>query len=207
MPRCVLCFKQLADRVFLQFGADDAKSSGDLCAAGSDIRFTRYIVEVNPLSVFALYDTLCSEHKAVSVRIFQCFQSFFDLFDRIFLRRFDTDAVKDFIRVVMSFMSVVMAAAAVIIVIMVVMMVMLMFMFMMMVMFIVVVVMVVMMFVFVIVVMAAAAFVIIIVIVMMMVFMVMVVIVMRVFLLFCQMMQRFFDRISLFHRCQNLLAV
>ena len=195
MPRCVLCFKQLADRVFLQFGADDAKSSGDLRAAGSDIRFARYIVEVDPLSVFALYDPLCSEHETVSVRIFQCFQSFFDLFDRIFLRRFDTDAVKDFIRVVMSFMSVVMAAAAVIIVIMVVMMVMLMFMFMMLVMFIVVVVM------------AAAAFVVIIVIVMMMVFMVMVVIVMRVFLLFCQMMQRFFDRISLFHRCQNLLAV
>ena len=123
LPVCceVLRFKQLADRVFLQLGADDTKSARDLRAAGSDIRFARYIVEVDPLSVLALYDAFCSEHEAVSVRIFQCFQGFFDLFDRIFFRRFDADAVKDLVRVMMPLMSMVVPAAAVIIMVVVVM--------------------------------------------------------------------------------------
>ena len=117
----MLRFKQLADRVFLQLGADDTKSACDLRAAGSDIRFARYIVEVDPLSVLALYDAFCSEHETVSVRIFQCFQCFFDLFDRIFFWRFDADAVKDLVRVVMPLMSMVVPAAAVIIMVVVVM--------------------------------------------------------------------------------------
>lgn len=100
---------------------DDTKSARDLRAAGSDIRFARYIVEVDPLSVLALYDALCSEHEAVSVRIFQRLQGFFDLFNRIFFRRFDADAVKDLVRVVMPLMPMVVPTAAVIIMIVVVM--------------------------------------------------------------------------------------
>ncbi len=209
----MLCFKQLANRVFLQFGADDTKSARDLRAAGSNIRFARYIVEVDPLSVLALYDAFCSEHEAVSMRIFQCFQGFFDLFDRIFFWCFDADAVKDLVRVVMPLMSMVMPAAAVIIMAVVVM-----FMFMLMVVmmlvtaatFLVIIVLMMMVMVMIMLVTAAAFLIIIVMVVVVIVTTaacVIVIVMVRVRLFFFQMVQRFVNRIALFHCSQDLLAV
>lgn len=215
----MLRFKQLADRVFLQLGADDTKSARDLRAAGSDIRFARYIVEVDPLSVLALYDAFCSEHEAVSVRIFQCFQGFFDLFDRIFFRRFDADAVKDLVRVMMPLMSMVVPAAAVIIMVVVVMFVFMLMVVMMLVTaatFLVIIVLMMMVMVMVMVmimimlVTAAACLIIIVMVVVVIVTTaacVIVIVMVRVRLFFFQMVQRFVNRIALFHCSQDLLAV
>lgn len=211
----MLRFKQLADRVFLQLGADDTKSACDLRAAGSDIRFARHVVEVDPLSVLALYDALCSEHEAVSVRIFQRLQGFFDLFNRIFFRRFDADAVKDLVRVVMPLMPMVVPTAAVIIMIVVVM-----FVFMLMVVMMLVtaaarlLIIVLMMMVMIMLVTAAACLVIIVMVVVVIVMVVVttaacviVIVMVRVRLFFFQMVQRFVNRIAFFHCSQDLLAV
>ena len=207
----MLRFKQLADRVFLQLGADDTKSARDLRAAGSDIRFARYIVEVDPLSVLALYDALCSEHETVSVRIFQCFQGFFDLFDRIFFRRFDADAVKDLVRVMMPLMSMVVPAAAVIIMVVVVMFVFMLMVVMMLVTAATFLVIIVLMMMVMIMLVTAAAFLIIIVMVVVVIVTtaacVIVIVMVRVRLFFFQMVQRFVNRIALFHCSQDLLAV
>lgn len=213
----MLRFKQLADRVFLQLGADDTKSARDLRAAGSDIRFARYIVEVDPLSVLALYDAFCSEHEAVSVRIFQCFQGFFDLFDRIFFRRFDADAVKDLVRVMMPLMSMVVPAAAVIIMVVVVMFVFMLMVVMMLVtaatflVIIVLMMMVMIMIMIMIMLVTAAACLLIIVMVVVVIVTtaacVIVIVMVRVRLFFFQMVQRFVNRIAFFHCSQDLLAI
>ena len=213
----MLRFKQLADRVFLQLGADDTKSARDLRAAGSDIRFARYIVEVDPLSVLALYDALCSEHETVSVRIFQCFQGFFDLFDRIFFRRFDADAVKDLVRVMMPLMSMVVPAAAVIIMVVVVMFVFMLMVVMMLVtaatfLVIIVLMMMVMVMVMIMIMLVTAAACLIIIVMVVVVIVttaacVIVIVMVRVRLFFFQMVQRFVNRIALFHCSQDLLAV
>ena len=168
---------------------------------------------MDPLSVLALYDAFCSEHEAVSVRIFQCFQGFFDLFDRIFFRRFDADAVKDLVRVMMPLMSMVVPAAAVIIMVVVVMFVFMLMVVMMLVTaatFLVIIVLMMMVMVMIMLVTAAAFLIIIVMVVVVIVTTaacVIVIVMVRVRLFFFQMVQRFVNRIALFHCSQDLLAV
>ena len=64
----------------VDFCTDYADSSDDSCAAYSYIRFARYIVEVNPLTILAFYDTLCTEHETVFVFVFKCCENFCNLF-------------------------------------------------------------------------------------------------------------------------------
>ena len=54
---------------------DDAELARNIGSAVSDVLFTRNIVEVDPVSVFARYDTLCSEYGTVDFVIVELVES------------------------------------------------------------------------------------------------------------------------------------
>ena len=60
-------------RVFIYLGSDDAEFAGYVGSTGSYICFTRYIIEVDPVSVFAGDDALGTEDHAeiTAVELFE----------------------------------------------------------------------------------------------------------------------------------------
>ena len=60
-------------RFFIYLGTDNAELAGDVSSTCSYISFTRYIVEVDPVAVFAGKDTLCTEDHAeiAAVELFE----------------------------------------------------------------------------------------------------------------------------------------
>ena len=66
--------EQCLDGVLLQTCADDAQSADGRCTAVAHIRGARYIVIVDPLTVRACYNALCTQDIAVLLCILQCLQ-------------------------------------------------------------------------------------------------------------------------------------
>ena len=161
-------------RVFIYLGSDDAEFAGYVGSTGSYICFTRYIIEVDPVSVFAGDDALGTEDHA-EITAVELFESGLDCCLGEGSGCLESDGIEDFVSMVMTLVIMVVAAAGAVramvvmmfvlmFVVMMVLMLVVMVVFMLVLMFIVVMIMVMVMFMF-------------FVIVMMLVFMIMVVIV------------------------------
>ena len=161
-------------RVFIYLGSDDAEFAGYVGSTGSYICFTRYIIEVDPVSVFAGDDALGTEDHA-EITAVELFESGLDCCLGEGSGCLESDGIEDLVSMVMTLVIMVVAAAGAVramvvmmfvlmFVVMMVLMLVVMVVFMLVLMFIVVMIMVMVMFMF-------------FVIVMMLVFMIMVVIV------------------------------
>ena len=207
----VLKSEQFFDSFLLQANADDTDHAGGLSAAISDFGFTRYIVEVQPLAVFTLDDTLRAEHLAVFREVGQLAQSFRDLVRCELVRGIYTELIEDLIRmvvVVIVVMMVVVFVVMIMIVVMVVMIVVVVVMVMIVVMVVVIMIIVVVVMV-IIVVMVIVVVVMVMIVVMVVVIMVMIVVMMLCFMsvsFFTQLVQFCGESLLLFHGLQDALA-
>ena len=132
-------------RVFIYLGSDDAEFAGYIGCTGSYICFTRYIIEVDPVSVFAGDDALGTEDHAEIIAV-ELFESGLDCCLGEGSGCLESDGIEDFVCMVMTLVIMVVAAAGAVramVVMMLVIMIMLVVVFMLVIMFIMVMVMVV----------------------------------------------------------------
>lgn len=98
-------------RFFVYLGSDDAELAGYVGSTGSDICFTRYIVEVDPVSVFTGNDTLGAEDHT-EIATVEFFESCLDRCLGEGLGCLESDGIEDFVSVVMTFVIVVVIVAS-----------------------------------------------------------------------------------------------
>ncbi len=96
--------------VFIYLGSDDAEFAGNVGSTGSYICFTRYIVEVDPVSVFAGDDTLGTKDHA-EIAAVEFFKSGFNGCFGEGSGCFESDGIEDFVCMVVAFVIMVVAAA------------------------------------------------------------------------------------------------
>ena len=96
--------------VFIYLGSDDAEFAGNVGSTGSYICFTRYIVEVDPVSVFAGDDALSTEDHA-EITAVELFESGLDCCLGEGSGCLESDGIKDFVCMVMTLVIMVVAAA------------------------------------------------------------------------------------------------
>lgn len=99
-------------RIALDFGADNADLARNIGGTRSDLGLAGYIVEVDPLSAFALNDALGPEDHAVSDIVVELAESLFDLSIAEGLGSLKSDALENLICVVMMVLVVMVMAAA-----------------------------------------------------------------------------------------------
>jgi hypothetical protein len=99
-------------RIALDFGADNADLARNIRGTRSDLGLAGYIVEVDPLSAFALNDALGPENHAVSDIVVELAESLFDLSLAEGLGSLKSDALENLICVVMMVLVVMVMAAA-----------------------------------------------------------------------------------------------
>ena len=120
-------------RVFIYLGSDDAEFAGYVGSTGSYICFTRYIIEVDPVSVFAGDDALGTEDHA-EITAVELFESGLDCCLGEGSGCLESDGIKDFVCMVMTLVIMVVAAAgavrAMVVMMLVIMFIMVMVMFM-----------------------------------------------------------------------------
>ena len=199
----VLESEQLFDSFLLQANADDTDHAGGLSAAISDFGFTRYIVEVQPLAIFTLDDTLRAEHLAVFREVGQLAQSFRDLVRCEFMCGINAELIEDLIRMVVVVIVVMMMVVVVVVIVVMVVVVIFVVMIMIVVMVMMVVVIIVIM------VMVIVVVVMVMIVVMVVVIMVMIVVMMLCFMsisFFTQLVQFCRQSLLLFHGLQDALA-
>lgn len=97
-------------RVFIYLGSDDAEFAGYVGSTGSYICFTRYIIEVDPVSVFAGDDALSTEDHA-EITAVELFESGLDCCLGEGSGCLESDGIKDFVCMVMTLVIMVVAAA------------------------------------------------------------------------------------------------
>ena len=110
----------------INFRPDDAEAARYGRLAGADILFTGNIVKVDPRSVFSVDKSLGSKNDAVFCLVLQSVKHGRDLVRSKFARRFDTEGVKDLIRMMVVMVAVVMAVIVVMMMVMVIVIVMIM---------------------------------------------------------------------------------
>ena len=92
--------------------ADHAQSAGRFGTARADIRRTRHIVKVDPLTVLTRDNALCAQHLPVGVGVIQRGERCRDLLCGKGFRRFGAPAREDLVRVVVMVMVVIVVVAA-----------------------------------------------------------------------------------------------
>ena len=110
----------------INFRPDDAEAARYGRLAGADILFTGNIVKVDPRSVFSVDKSLGSKNDAVFCLVLQSVKHGRDLVRSKIARRFDTEGVKDLIRMMVVMVAVVMAMIVVMMMVMVIVIVMIM---------------------------------------------------------------------------------
>lgn len=96
--------------VFIYLGSDDAEFAGYVGSTGSYICFTRYIIEVDPVSVFAGDDALGTEDHA-EIAAVELFESGLDCCLGEGSGCLESDGIEDFVCMVMTLVIMVVAAA------------------------------------------------------------------------------------------------
>ena len=127
--------EELCNFCLVDIRADNAKAACSCSTAVTNVRCTRNIIVMNPLTVSTSNNALCTENLTVSAFIFEGFQSRLNFFNSVLSGSFLAPAGKDFISMmVMMFMFIVvmmmvMFMLFVLVVVMVMMMMLFVFMF------------------------------------------------------------------------------
>ena len=116
----------MLDAVLIQLGADDAKLTGGISAAGTQIHLTGNEIKVDPGTIFGCQDALGAKYHTVSALV-QFFQTAANKVHSELLMGLGAPGSEDFISVVMV-MIVTAAGAMLIVIVMMVLMVMIMMM-------------------------------------------------------------------------------
>ena len=109
--------KQFRDLLFIQFRSDHTDPSGIFCRSAAYLMLFRHHIKVDPLSVFSLDHSFCTEDRSVRCVALQCLQNFRNAFFCVRLCRLAAPACKHFIcmmmmSMLMMVMPVIMSAAA-----------------------------------------------------------------------------------------------
>lgn len=99
--------------ILCQTHADDANHACGFRLAFTHFRFARNVIELVPLAVGALQDTLGTEHLSALFFVLDGFQSSFNLLSAVFVSGGNTEFIEHFVRIVaMVVMMVVVTASA-----------------------------------------------------------------------------------------------
>lgn len=177
--------EKLFDFFFVDPGTDNADLAGNIGRTNADFRFTRNVIEVEPVTVFSCNDSLGTEDRAVVYAVIKSCEDVFEPFLAEGTGCLISDAVEDFVCVMVFVIMIVAAACAFFTVLMMVMMLM----------FLIMIVMVAALVIFVVVVVMAALMVIIV---------IMVVMVMLMLFSFCQSLSHVSCRYGFFDRLEDL---